>query len=171
MLILAQTGLMLVSRPSDLRLIMDSGPPALYAARCHLATPPRMIGTSPKNNLQLDISMQTESFIAGKDAALESSISSMHAMAKEIYVADFTHLGAYAFRTIVPEISEIYPVDDLKYENNSLANNIREGCDWLQHFEHMDADRRRVYRCIESMLKLNENDGNYVDYRQSLEHL
>jgi ribosomal protein S12 methylthiotransferase accessory factor len=166
-------------------------------------------------------------------------VERMHAMGKDIYIADFTHLGVYACRILVPGISEIYPVDDLEYENNSLANDIREailylpelddeecadlletlnesgladqrpiaaliglaadadsfwadlrvgelkallalaigdeeaireGCDWIQHFDQMNVDRRRVYRCIESMLKLNDS-GDYTDYRQSLADL
>ena len=44
----------------------------------------------------------------------------------EIYVADYTHLGMYACRMIVPGMSEIYPFDDLEYENNSFGNEIRE---------------------------------------------
>ena len=44
----------------------------------------------------------------------------------EIYVADYTHLGMYACRMIVPGMSEIYPFDDLEYENNSFCNEIRE---------------------------------------------
>lgn len=167
-------------------------------------------------------------------------VERLHAMGRDIYIADFTHLGVYACRVLVPGMSEIYPVDDLEYENNSLANDIREailylpelddeecadlletlnesgladqrpvaaliglapdadsfwsdlrvgelkallalaigdeeaireGCDWIQHFEQMDAGRRRVYRCIESLLKLGENSGDYAPYRDSLTHL
>ena len=43
----------------------------------------------------------------------------------EIYVADFDHLGVYACRILVPGMSEIYPVDDLEYENNSVGNLLR----------------------------------------------
>ncbi|WP_189533914.1 30S ribosomal protein S12 methylthiotransferase accessory factor YcaO [Paludibacterium paludis] len=43
----------------------------------------------------------------------------------DIYVADFTELGAYACRVIVPGMSEIYDVDDLEWENNSVGNLIR----------------------------------------------
>ena len=157
----------------------------------------------------------------------------------DIYVADYTHLGVYACRIIVPGMSEIYPVDDLEYENNSLANPIREallylpeldddectdlldtlnesgladerpvaaligiaadagsfwedlrvgelktllalavgneeatreGCDWINHFAQINAERRLVYRCIETLLKLCDS-GDYEPYRQSLENL
>lgn len=44
----------------------------------------------------------------------------------DIYVADFEHLGVYGCRMVVPGMSEIYPVDDLDFENNSIANGMRE---------------------------------------------
>ena len=44
----------------------------------------------------------------------------------DVYIADFTHLGVYACRVLVPGMSEIYPVDDLEFENNSVGNEIRE---------------------------------------------
>jgi ribosomal protein S12 methylthiotransferase accessory factor len=43
----------------------------------------------------------------------------------EIYVADFAEQGAYACRILVPGMSEIYPVGDLEWENNSAGNLIR----------------------------------------------
>ena len=33
---------------------------------------------------------------------------------------------------------------------------IREGCDWIRHFEQLNPDRRRVYACIETLLKLGD---------------
>ena len=166
-------------------------------------------------------------------------VNMIHAQGNDIYVADYTHLGVYACRVIVPGMSEIYPVDDLEYENNSLANPIREailylpeldddecadlldtlnesgladerpvaaligiapdvgsfwedlrvgelktllalavgneeatreGCDWIHHFAQINAERRRVYRCIETLLKLCDS-GDYEPYRDSLESL
>ncbi len=43
----------------------------------------------------------------------------------DIYVADFSEQGAYACRILVPGMSEIYPVEDLEWENNSVGNQIR----------------------------------------------
>lgn len=163
----------------------------------------------------------------------------VHAGGHDIYIADYTHLGVYACRIIVPGMSEIYPVDDLEYENNSVGNSIREailylpdlddeecadlldtlnesgladqrpvsaligiapdagsfwedlrigelkallalatgneeatreGCDWIHHFGQINAERRLVYRCIESLLKLCDS-GEYEPYRTSLESL
>jgi len=54
------------------------------------------------------------------------AIDRIHRDGREIYIADFTHLGVYACRILVPGMSEIYPVDDLEFENNSVGNAIRE---------------------------------------------
>ncbi len=43
----------------------------------------------------------------------------------DIYVADFSEQGAYSCRILVPGMSEIYPVEDLEWENNSVGNRIR----------------------------------------------
>ena len=49
----------------------------------------------------------------------------IHADGHDIYVAEFDHLGVYACRILVPGMSEIYPVDDLEWENNSNGAAIR----------------------------------------------
>ncbi len=150
-------------------------------------------------------------------------VDSIHAEGRDIYVADFDHLGVYACRILVPGMSEIYPIDELEFENNSVANPLREailnladlddeecadlldtlndstladqrpvagliglapdegspwadlrlgelktllalaigdrpaiadGCHWIRHFEQINAERRKVYRCIECLLEL-----------------
>ncbi len=53
------------------------------------------------------------------------SIDALHAEGHALYVADFTHLGVYACRILVPGVSEIYPVEELEFENNSVGNLIR----------------------------------------------
>lgn len=142
----------------------------------------------------------------------------------EIYAADFTHQGVYACRILVPGMSEIYPVDDLEWENSSVGNAIRAalidlpnldedgcealfdtldeldlddqrpvaaliglapdadsawkdlrigelktllslalsddegtraGCEWIRHFGQLDADRLKLYRCIEALIGLD----------------
>ncbi len=45
---------------------------------------------------------------------------------KEIYLADYEHLGVYGCRIIVPGVSEIYPVDELTWQNNNEAISLRE---------------------------------------------
>ncbi len=51
--------------------------------------------------------------------------AAVHAEDKDIYVSDFSEQGAYSCRILVPGMSEIYPVDDLEWENNSVGNDIR----------------------------------------------
>ena len=156
--------------------------------------------------------------------------AAIHAEGYEIYIADFEEQGAYSCRILVPGMSEIYPVEDLEWENNSIGNQIRpalvrlnelsvdecrsllddlqtmnvseerplweilglaipvgsawkqlriaelktllslaigdeegilEGCDWIHHFNDLSADRRLVYRCIETILQLDQQtDGS-----------
>ena len=163
-------------------------------------------------------------------------VGMIHAGGHDIFVADYTHLGMYACRIVVPGMSEIYPVDDLEYENNSFGNDIREailylpelddeeckdlletlnesgladqrpvaaligiaadaasfwedlrvgelktllalaigdeeatreGCDWIRHFAQINPERRHIYRCVESLLKLCDS-GEYQPYRSAL---
>ena len=53
------------------------------------------------------------------------SCGALHADGHEIYIADFEHLGVYACRILVPGVSEIYPFEELEFENNSVGNLIR----------------------------------------------
>ena len=43
----------------------------------------------------------------------------------------------------------------------------REGCDWIHHYREMNPARRLVYRCIESLMNL-DNAGNYRGSLNSL---
>lgn len=164
-------------------------------------------------------------------------VDSIHAAGRDIYVADFSHLGVYACRIIVPGMSEIYPVDELEWENNSVANALRddilhlaelddeacadlldalnasgvtderlvaafiglapgdhpfwkdlrvgelktllalaagdedaiaEGCEWIRHFEQIDPARRRVYRCVECLMKLEDDGARHAAALHSL---
>ena len=152
----------------------------------------------------------------------------IHGDGHDIYVADFEHLGVYACRILVPGMSEIYPIDELEWENNSngaivrpailnlaeldddaceqLLDNlnelniaderpvaaliglapdagtlwadlrvgelkamlalaigdtdaVREGCEWVRSFDQLNADRRRTYSCIETLLELDDPDA------------
>ena len=168
-----------------------------------------------------------------------SLVELIHGEGYDIYIADHEHLGMYACRILVPGMSEIYPIDDLEFENNSLGNEIREpvlnlpelddeacealldtlndsgiddqrpvaaviglapdagsiwedlrvgelktllalaiadeegtleGCEWVRHFAQINPERRRVYRCIESLINLSESN-DFETYRSALEGL
>ncbi len=153
----------------------------------------------------------------------------IHDDGRDIYIADFPHLGVYACRILVPSMSEIYPIDDLEWNNNSVGNQlhqsllhlpqldddalrellvtldelglddqrpvpaliglaedawslwhdlrvgelklllalavqdreaVEEGCQWVRQFDQLDPDRRQVYRCVETLLRM-EDPGAY----------
>ena len=161
-------------------------------------------------------------------------LARLHQDGHDVFVAEFTHLGVYACRILVPGLSEIYPLDDLEFENNSIANDFREavlnlsdlddeectdlletlnestladhrpvagliglapepgsfwsdlrvgelktllalavgdeaatleGCDWVLHFDQIDPQRRLVYACIQSLIRLADmgDSGPYLD--------
>ncbi|VAW37180.1 Ribosomal protein S12p methylthiotransferase accessory factor YcaO [hydrothermal vent metagenome] len=49
-----------------------------------------------------------------------------HADGKQIYIADYEHLGVYGCRIIIPSVSEIYPPDDLIWDNNNSGIKLRQ---------------------------------------------
>ncbi len=82
-------------------------------------------------------------------------IQRMHEDGFEIYMADFEHLGIYACRVLVPGMSEIYPVDDLDFENDSIANHMREA---ILHLSDLDNEE-----CTDLLTSLNAS--NLADHR------
>jgi ribosomal protein S12 methylthiotransferase accessory factor len=158
----------------------------------------------------------------------------LHLDGHDVFIADYDHLGVYACRILVPGLSEIYPIDDLEFENNSIANPLREailnlsdlddeectdlletlndssladqrpvaaliglaadadsfwadlrlgelktllalavgdeaatleGCEWILNFGQIDAQRQRVYACIQNLIHLADigDSGPYLD--------
>lgn len=75
-------------------------------------------------------------------------VERIHEMGHDIYVADYTHLGVYACRILVPGMSEIYPVDELEWENNSVANDLRAA---ILRLPELDDDE-----CAQLLDALNE---------------
>jgi ribosomal protein S12 methylthiotransferase accessory factor len=45
---------------------------------------------------------------------------------KEVYIADYTDLGSHACRILVPNYSEIYPKEDLIWDNNNQSLKYRD---------------------------------------------
>ncbi|WP_106478065.1 30S ribosomal protein S12 methylthiotransferase accessory factor YcaO [Phytohalomonas tamaricis] len=54
-------------------------------------------------------------------ATREALIELLHEEGHDVYIAEYTALGAYACRILVPGFSEIYPADELKWQNNNQA--------------------------------------------------
>jgi ribosomal protein S12 methylthiotransferase accessory factor len=77
------------------------------------------------------------------------AIDRIHRDKRDIYIADFTHLGVYACRILVPGMSEIYPVDDLEFDNNSVGNAMREA---ILNLPDLDDDE-----CSDLLDTLNES--------------
>lgn len=63
-------------------------------------------------------------------------VDCIHEQGHQIYLADFTNLGVYSCRIIVPGMSEVYQVDDLEWENNSIGNAIRPAILRLNQLNH-----------------------------------
>ena len=68
--------------------------------------------------VEWDFSGQGENSNAEEAAAL---FGILEGMGKEVYMAVYEHLGAPACRILVPDYSEIYPVDDLIWDNTNKA--------------------------------------------------
>ncbi len=60
------------------------------------------------------------------EAEFEWLCELIHDLGRDIYIADYSHLGVYACRILVPSMSEIYPCDDLVWANNNNGISIRE---------------------------------------------
>ena len=172
-----------------------------------------------------DWNFSTPDAATGHDCAW--LVERIHALGHDVLIADFEQLGVYACRILVPGMSEIYPLDDLEWENSSVGNGIRaailrlpeldddacadlldalnesgvddqrlvraligitadagtlwtdlrvgelktllalacddeealrEGLDWIAHFEQINPQRRQVYRCIDTLLGLEETE-------------
>lgn len=155
----------------------------------------------------------------------------IHADNFDIYIMDYEHLGVYSCRILVPGMSEIYPSEDLEWDNNNTGAALRaailnlpeldddecsdlletleelaldniqpiaaliglapdpsslwadlrvgelkallalaignteatlEACNWIYLFAQVSPERQRVYRCIETLLKL-DNASAYTD--------
>ncbi len=56
----------------------------------------------------------------------EYLLNIIHDEGKEIYIADYDHLGIYCCRIIIPGFSEIYPLTDLTYENKNRRAKLRD---------------------------------------------
>jgi ribosomal protein S12 methylthiotransferase accessory factor len=98
--------------------------------------------------VEWDFSGQGEDSNAEEAATLFGILESM---GKQSYMAVYEHLGATACRILVPDYSEIYPVDDLIWDNTNKALFFRE--DILNLHRLDDAELKDlVERLVESEL-------------------
>jgi len=78
----------------------------------------------------------------------------IHASGHDIYVADFTHLDVYACRIFVPGMSEIYPVEELQWQNNTVGNLVRPA---LLRLPELDEDECNYL--LDTLLDLDLTDN------------
>jgi ribosomal protein S12 methylthiotransferase accessory factor len=60
------------------------------------------------------------------EAEYQTLTALIHQQGYEVYVTDYDHLGVPACRILVPGMSDIYPVDELVWENNNEGAVFRE---------------------------------------------
>ena len=53
-------------------------------------------------------------------------IGILESMKKESYLREYNYLGFYSCQMIVPSISEVYPIDDLIYNNKNSGKRLRD---------------------------------------------
>lgn len=82
-----------------------------------------------------------------------SLTSLIHQQGYEIYCAEYDHLGVPACRILVPGMSDIYPVDELVWENNNEGAAFREALLNLKGAAHSD------WQCLIEAL----DGGSYND--------
>ena len=58
-------------------------------------------------------------------------------MGKEIYIREYDYLGFYSCQIIVPSVSEVYPLDDMIYNNTNAGKMIR---DMVLNFKEYDPE-------------------------------
>lgn len=78
----------------------------------------------------------------------------IHELGFDIYIADYQHLDVYACRILVPGMSDIYPVDELVWENNNEGALFREALLSLKQGD--DDSWRELLEALE--------DGGYNDH-------
>ncbi len=72
----------------------------------------------------------------------------IHDMGFDIYISDYQHLDVYSCRIIVPGMSDIYPVDDLVWNNNNEGALFRKD---VLSVKELDSERwRDIFNRLEA---------------------
>lgn len=86
-------------------------------------------------------------FDADTGAEYNNLVNVIHDMGYDIYISDYNHLDVYACRILVPGMSDIYPVDEIVWNNNNdgalfrealLTLKDRDAEDWLDILEGLN---------------------------------
>ena len=73
----------------------------------------------------------------GSEAEFEFLTSILKNMNKEMYLREYSYLGFYSCQMIVPSVSEVYPIEDMSFNNKNNGKWIRE---MILKFEEFDGD-------------------------------
>ena len=85
----------------------------------------------------------------------------IHELGFDIYISDYEHLDVYSCRILVPGMSDIYPVDDLVWNNNNEGALFREE---ILSLKNLDAAQ---WQSILDRL----NEGGYNDFQRVAEFI
>jgi len=73
----------------------------------------------------------------GTKDELHYLIGLLEKLGKEMYLREYDYLGFYSCQVVVPDFSEVYPVEDLIYNNKNVGKQIRN---MVLHFEEYDPE-------------------------------
>jgi ribosomal protein S12 methylthiotransferase accessory factor len=85
----------------------------------------------------------------------------IHGLGFDIYISDYEHLDVYSCRILVPGMSDIYPVDDLVWNNNNEGALFREE---ILSLKQLDEPQ---WQSILTRL----DEGGYNDYQRVAEFI
>ena len=74
---------------------------------------------------------------SGVDAEHNFLTDILKDMGKDMYLREYSYLGFYSCQMVVPGVSEVYPIDDLVYNNRNSGKLIRE---MILNFKELDAE-------------------------------
>lgn len=95
-------------------------------------------------------------FSGTNEQECESLFGILAELGKEAYVAEFTQLGAAVCRILVPDYSEVYPPEDLIWDNTNKALKYRED---ILNIHALEEDQ-----LIDLVERLEESQlDNYID--------
>ncbi len=92
----------------------------------------------------------------GREAEYSYLTDILDNMGKEIFLREYSYLGFYSCQMIIPGVSEVYPIEDLTYNNRNSGKWIRN---MVLHFEEYDP--QEILDTIDS-LDDSINVENYI---------
>ena len=73
----------------------------------------------------------------GNEAEYDYLADILTSMGKKMYLREYSYLGFYSCQMLVPGVSEVYPLEDLVYNNRNSGKRIRQ---MVLHFEAYDCE-------------------------------